>query len=366
MDNDERKGLPSASQIQRILTCPASFKLESHSPKIDTEEARAGRVYHEILETGATEYAPEIDGGAIARARALVAPLEQNAEKSLKEIRLWSKSGKWSGRVDAMYFDTDKIDIVDFKFGVQPVPPAEINGQMAAYAVLVNENFGAEKIRVHIISPLVIGGEEYTVAEYTADEIQKAREKIEMAVDKALSDNPPFAKRTGTHCQFCQARGICPKQAENLENLTKESENMNTELSTGAGNALEITRENAFEMAMKIRKYKQARTQADKFAEMVEAKITEMLANGVEIEGLSLGAGRRVDTYDTQKTFDAVSQILSAERFLQNCKINKTGLLKELQLATGLSKKATEETFNRICEEVGAVSHGQGKPTLKL
>lgn len=141
---------------------------------------------------------------------------------------------------------------------------------------------------------------------------------------------------------------------------------MNTFLSTGAGNALEITRENAFEMALKIRKYKQARAQADKFAEIVEAKITEMLANGVEIEGLSLGTGRRVDTYDTQKTFDAVSQILSAEKFLQNCKINKTGLLKELQLATGLSKKATEETFNRVCEEVGAVSHGQGKPTLKL
>lgn len=366
MDNDERKGLPRASQIQRILTCPASFKLESRSPKIDTEEARAGRVYHEILETGATEYAPEFDGNAIARARELISPLEQNAEKSLKEIRLWSKSGKWSGRVDAMYFSADKIDIVDFKFGVQPVAPAEINGQMAAYAVLANENFGAEKIRVHIISPLVIGGEEYTSAEYTAPEIKKAREKIEMAVNEALSDNPPFAKSTGTHCQFCQARGICPKQAENLENLTKESENMNTELSTGAGNALEITRENAFEMAMKIRKYKQARTQADKFAEMVEAKITEMLSNGVEIEGLSLGAGRRVDTYDTQKTFAAVSQILSAERFLQNCKINKTGLLKELQLVTGLSKKETEETFNRVCEKVGAVSHGQGKPTLKF
>lgn len=366
MDNDERKGLPSASQMQRILTCPASFKLESRSPKIDTEDARAGRAYHEILETGATEYAPEIDGGAIARARVLVAPLEQNAEKSLKEMRLWSKSGKWSGRVDAMYFGADKIDIVDFKFGVQPVPPAETNAQMAAYAVLASENFSTDKIRVHIISPLVVGSAEYTVAEYTAPEIEKAREKIEMAVDKALLDNPPFATNTGTHCQFCQARGICPKQAENLENLTKESEEMNTELSTGAGNALEITRENAFEMAMKIRKYKQARTQADKFADMVEAKITEMLANGVEIEGLSLGTGRRVDTYDTQKTFDAVSQILSAERFLQNCKINKTGLLKELQLATGLSKKATEETFNRICEEVGAVSHGQGKPTLKL
>ena len=190
MDNDERKCLPSASQIQRILTCPASFKLESRSPKIDTEEARAGRIYHEILETGATEYAPEFDGNAITRARELVSPLEQNAEKSLKEMRLWSKSGKWSGRVDAMYFDTDKIDIVDFKFGVQPVPPAEINGQMAAYAVLANENFGAEKIRVHIISPLVIGGEEYTSAEYTAPEIKKAREKIEMAVDKALSENP--------------------------------------------------------------------------------------------------------------------------------------------------------------------------------
>lgn len=366
MDNDERKGLPSASQIQRVLTCPASFKLESRSLKIDTEEARAGRIYHEILETGATEYAPEIDEAAIARARELISPLEQNAKKSLKEMRLWSKSGKWSGRVDAMYFDTDKIDIVDFKFGVQPVPPAEINGQMAAYAVLANENFGAEKIRVHIISPLVIGGEEYTSAEYTAPEIDKAREKIEMAVNEALSENPPLAKSTGTHCQFCQARGICPKQVENLENLTKQSENMNTELSTGAGNAIEITRENAFEMAMKIRKYKQARTQADKFADMVEAKIVEMLANGVEIEGLSLGTGRRVDTYDTQKTFDAVSQILSAERFLQNCKINKTGLLKELQLATGLSKKATEETFNRVCEEVGAVSHGQGKPTLKF
>ena len=216
MDNDERKGLPSASQMQRILNCAASFKLESRAPKIDTEDARIGRAYHEILETGATEYAPEIDGGAIARARALVAPLEQNAKKSLKEIRLWSKSGKWSGRVDAMYFDTDKIDIVDFKFGVQPVPPAEINGQMAAYAVLASENFGADKIRAHIISPMVIGGEEYTVAEYTAPEIEKAREKIEMAVDKALSDNPPFAKSTGTHCQFCQARGICPKQAENL------------------------------------------------------------------------------------------------------------------------------------------------------
>lgn len=63
------------------------------------------------------------------------------------------------------------------------------------------------------------------------------------------------------------------------------------------------------------------------------------------------------DTYDTVKTFSAVSQIVSAEKFLTACKINKTALI---------NKSKANEAFETACENVGAIKRCFAKDVLIL
>jgi|TARA_Y100000310_G_scaffold283472_1_gene305461 hypothetical protein len=50
--SDERQGLPSASETERLALCPASFLRSKNQPDTTSDIAQAGTRIHEAVETG--------------------------------------------------------------------------------------------------------------------------------------------------------------------------------------------------------------------------------------------------------------------------------------------------------------------------
>ncbi len=51
---DERQGYPSASEIERLQSCPASFLRSKNQPDKSSEVAQSGTRIHSAIETGDT------------------------------------------------------------------------------------------------------------------------------------------------------------------------------------------------------------------------------------------------------------------------------------------------------------------------
>ena len=49
---DERQGLPSASETERLALCPASFLRSKNQPDTSSDIAQTGTRIHEAVETG--------------------------------------------------------------------------------------------------------------------------------------------------------------------------------------------------------------------------------------------------------------------------------------------------------------------------
>ena len=60
MNTDTRRGLPSASAMDRLEACPASFHASKDLPDSSSEDAESGTRIHKALETGDTsELSPD-------------------------------------------------------------------------------------------------------------------------------------------------------------------------------------------------------------------------------------------------------------------------------------------------------------------
>lgn len=225
---DERKGMVSCSILPRIFACPKSFKLEqmvlkSH-PRLaeeDTADADKGTALHSIMERydgSNEEIVPPADADAIHFCHREYLKVAESYEangikfEKIDEQRLWAH-GMLSGKMDRLLIAQDQCDIFDWKFGVQPVTGAGMNLQTAGYAYLVMENYPDVKtVNVHVISPNAMG-ERTSHAMFKREDFIELQNRVLFAVMSAMGDNAPYAVETGSHCQFCKAKGICEVQA---------------------------------------------------------------------------------------------------------------------------------------------------------
>jgi len=46
---DQRRGVPSASGMERLVNCPASFEMEYHAPDTESADAASGTRIHAVL-----------------------------------------------------------------------------------------------------------------------------------------------------------------------------------------------------------------------------------------------------------------------------------------------------------------------------
>jgi hypothetical protein len=212
----ERKGLPSASSMERYMLCPGSYAAEQGQPDETSEDAESGNRIHAAL-AGETVTPPLTDDeertmeACRSQADALLDAIIPHRDEIILERRYWWGE-QWSGKPDVVAIDTLQAHalVLDYKTGRGEVASAEGNMQLRALAVLVALEHPLEKVTVAIVQPLA--GEASTCS-YDARHLKQARHQICSIID-AIHQPDATRRPSAKACKYCKAKAACPEARE--------------------------------------------------------------------------------------------------------------------------------------------------------
>lgn len=224
---DDRKGLPSASGIPRIVYCPGSRSLEPQAPpEIPSDEAQEGDAIHKALEKESDAELDESGKNIAQRLRSMEAQavsdwlaelgVECAAPIPQRETRLWIRDRKTltpvaSSKLDVFYVIGTKALAIDSKTGYLAVPPARTNIQMRVQALaLWHEYDFLTSIRVATAQFRFFG--RFTASDYGLEDLKRAEQEL---IFNLWRSEQPDAPRVPSEesCRYCRARSFCPEAA---------------------------------------------------------------------------------------------------------------------------------------------------------
>ena len=238
----ERRHLPdhapySPSGMERIVECPLSVTLGKQAPpEPESVYAKEGTVAHghgeDALLSGVTPVLvedPEMQQGVEIYFN-YCDPLIESADrygietKVVADEELFGTVDNWVYHKIRAEFGPEPVrvlELIDFKYGFNPVDPEE-NMQLMTYAaclflddeIPISEE-DVDVIRLTIIQPRGAGRSSWDT---TPGRVGKHLETIDGAINASKQDNPPGAM--GSWCKWCPAKLICPILTAAEEGLT--------------------------------------------------------------------------------------------------------------------------------------------------
>lgn len=224
--NGERKGVPSASGVERIHLCPGSWNLERGLPEGErSEDADSGTRVHDvwaglasidILSLEERETLDALQWLELQAIRTVFGGLDETAQVH-REKRLWlhDEAGAplFSGKLDFYVIQGDHALILDGKTGRNETERANGNMQLRAQAVLLDEftRKTLKSITVGIVAPWQ--EDKLTLCRYEVDHLDAAQVELQEILDSAKD---PLAPRIPSEkaCRYCKAKAICPEARE--------------------------------------------------------------------------------------------------------------------------------------------------------
>ena len=351
-NGDERVGLPSASEYDRLLQCRASYLLSRKAHAL-------GQVAHQWsaeADLGTKKHLASVEGPAILsdreredwekcqakREEFIQAWTNGRPFTSVKEQRLWLRRGirpLLSGKPDEILRQGNRALVLDQKFGSYRVTDPAGN-QLSIYALLVSRDDDTiEEVTVQILSPY----HDFEPFTYTRAELDRLYSSVQIVVN-SLSD--PGEPTPGAHCQFCPARLICPAARNEAESATLAKV---IELPLGEGAAKLLT---------------QIRRAQNLFKE-IEAHYKHLLERDPgAVPGwiLEPGAVRR-SIEDPVKAFEQLVELFSVQEFLSCCSVSVPELERSLARKKGVPTTQTKELFKRFLGNL--LVEKRNSPSLK-
>ena len=210
--NDPRRGLPSASGMERLVLCPGSWFAEHALPEDGPNEAaEKGTELHRHMELGSAPEEPEE-----AELLDWVRKTEYELVLShfgiypgpMRERRWWSAAGSFSGQPDVVYVKGGVALLLDYKFGRAAVSASPANKQLAALAYLAFDNLpGVETVLCGIIQPLV-SREVPQLVQYCRAEYSALSGYFDAALAAASVPGAPLCPGV-VQCRYCRAAATC-------------------------------------------------------------------------------------------------------------------------------------------------------------
>lgn len=357
--DDERKGLPSASEYPRIWACPGYLQLKAKLPKrkrTPGPDAISGQRIHaalaepteaklaELKLTDEEQQVFEWCGDQWNKLIERFFTMHGLAANLISEQRIFWED-KFSGQFDRTAIEIDGFAalMADFKTGRIAVPGVDTNLQMRAYAVLLFKRFPhLEKIYVAVIQPWV--SKDPLVAVYERADIMASTAELEATLKNAAAPN---ARRIpGAHCKHCPCRADCEEARAVPMKLARVEP---TTLATNDDIAAFLNLVALAETVIKAVKE--------------EAKIR--IRGGQEIPGWELAPGRMMQAItDPEKIYARVSKLgVTQAGFMSAVKIQKGSLKDAIKAATNLKGKGLEEQLTEVLD--GCVTESQADGSLK-
>lgn len=214
----------SPSSLMRRHLCPASARMEGLYPETEASPAAAkGTEIHRriadwigmcLSDACLPRFLEDADAQETSEAicefvegivRGGVPPYSLRAEMRL-QLRDPFGDVLTEGTADLVWRDAEGLwHLADWKTGRTPVPPEEENWQLAAYAAMLAQAAGADRVCAHIVQPPLLRCTETT---FTASQLEEATQGI-MAVIDAGEAVRPQARPSAEACRFCSARLHC-------------------------------------------------------------------------------------------------------------------------------------------------------------
>lgn len=244
--NDERLGLPSASEASRVINCPGSWIMRQIHPEEDSGEwAEIGNRVHAVVE-GIAEMST-LSESEQTTATSIIYYRDQVIEEvfgdnlegltSFKERRLQLKDAEGNviitGKPDEIIYDlAGNAILFDWKalFGEQE--DAAVNVQLNWNAVMAWREFGLKNIKVAIVQPNS-KGDKVSYADYNEKALANSEQWIHHNLKRVAeatrewNANKKFKKGQcvsgPSQCKYCPALGRCPATENALEKLEKDS-----------------------------------------------------------------------------------------------------------------------------------------------
>ena len=213
--------------------------------------------------------------------------------------------------------DADRVDVVDYKFGREPVEDAETNCQGFAYVIGAVKQFGASKARMTFICPRQGVISEH---EFHAEDFPLMRRRIELIIERCESARASDADASHPQtCQRCGHAGWCPAFAKaNLRALAKVGHDIPKAVDPAALTDPE-----------QIARVMQLVPQVEYWIDKLKEVATQRMIEGCKIRGwrLMVRKGHR-----TLRNPAAIQQVLEAvwgippSKFLEACAVNISAL----------------------------------------
>jgi len=362
--NDPRKGLPSASSLERLHNCPGSWLASKDMPDESSDVAESGTRIHKALETKSMA--------------GLSADEEQTAQ--MCDDQAWNVIADWSpnmtgtphneirlgltriggvvvvnddstadlvftGQADLIVIDGKRGLVLDYKTGRGEVASAEQNHQLRGLAVMAAWVWRLDSVRVAIVQPWAGPA---SVADYDRQAIDQSRfwlldlqERVKLATPDHL--NP------GAWCHYCKAKAVCPAlrsvALEPVEHmaLTLPADDATARAALFA-RAMEMTpqRLTALYRGLKLVGWYQA---------AIEGAMRKRVEEG-EVPGFRMKPGQiREKITDVGKVWAKCEGLgVKAEAFTGACSVTKDALKTLLRDATGAKGKALDATIKDVLQ----------------
>lgn len=242
------------SALPRVELCPGSPDAEAVSLQSDSADAMSGRKVHKALERAIVDDPDAFNEPSRERLDALLMQISTgyNLDSRQEFILVWfagvvrhivQEGGGirrafterafefrffveqrsrvvpvvLTGHTDLMLeLNDDTWHVVDYKTGFAQVDTAEVNLQGYGYLVGADFELGIRRGTVHLIVAGNDADERHTFAEFDAESLSYAFERIYMAVERACFF--PFRQPSLKACRYCSAKctQACPETAEVL------------------------------------------------------------------------------------------------------------------------------------------------------
>lgn len=366
---DERRGVPSASGMLRVVNCPASPHMESAAVAAgyvsngSDKDADAGNVVHALLagdepEDDANysqEQTAEMCEDQVERLLADWADPNGGTVTEFREIRygLTSMGGVvpvtpesmadfiFTGKFDRLYLQGERGLLIDFKALNGDHPAAVENPQLASLGVLVSIRHRLTSLRVAIVQPRK---GRPTAADYDALTLATAGDWLSAALLRSaqatLND-----RHAGQWCHHCKARFGCDvfkrqpiQEIERIQPMSIAGLPPKEQISAMWARAMEFTPEQhlaAYRGVAMMKRYIHA----------IESTF-EVRVEAGEIEGWKIitKPGNREIT-DPQSAFNALAELgVTHEDVLAACSIPIGAMEEAVRKRSGIKSQGAKVT----------------------
>ena len=312
---DERQGLPSASETERLALCPAAFLRSKNQPDTSSDFAQTGTRIHEAVETGNRDGLTPSEERLADECTQLALIVHDECEfdpraestETIKEVRLWLHSFGveriMSGKPDLVVIDGDRALVIDYKTGYLETLEASQNLQLRTLAVMVARNHNVDEVSVAIVQPNIKPG--YSIARYDEIDLEIAERQLIKIINDANDENA-LANPGEKQCRYCKAKPVC-----------KEAQEASFSVIEADTTTLDVVR---------LPELLEKCDLADRVIKAIRDAALDVVRSGGTVDGWEMPeAGQSRSFVSTHAVFNALGDVIPREAFANACdvKLNK-------------------------------------------